>query len=160
MSRLQQSSFLLWSPDGVTQPVNSALQFGAQEPASFPFNLDGYATSTSFTSVPFRLWQVDKYGITFSTPAGSTAAGTIAFQACEDVPWHDDTTDANLVDWFPVYFIPGSGGAAANVFNYASGANLLNFKEPWCEYRYVRMVVVVSSGAGLFKTKINIKGVI
>jgi hypothetical protein len=158
MSRLTQSEFLLWSVDGYTQPVNSAIQFGSQNPASFPFNLDGYTISSSFVSAPFRLKQVDKYVIVLSAPASSTISATLQFQGCIDKPWHAETTDAGLQNWYPIYYVPQVGGSPTDIFTITSGAILNTFKEPDCDYQFVRLVMTVASGSGALTARISFKG--
>ena len=153
MSRLSPSIILVWSPDGVSLPVNDATQDGV----SFPLNLDGYVTSSTFTSVPVYLGNVDAYSLAFTCPSTGSPVGTVGLQACNDRPRLADQPDSKLANWIPLYFLPQGGSTPVSTQS-VSGATQVLFEELVCSYRWVRLVYTATSGSITATAKIQIKG--
>lgn len=112
-------------------------------------HLDGYSSAASFTSA--ALFVGASRALLLSILAIGTAVGTVKLQACNDA---SNTTSgperpsSALANWYDLTFT----GAV-------SGDTLVNFSDPDCTYRWVRVVYTRTSGTSTFTVRAQQKGI-
>lgn len=100
----------------------------------------------------YEIGNQEGYSLVFSTPAGSTAAGSLTLQASNDAlldnPNVNITPDPNAV-WVTV---SGTTNAVA------SGANTFLYNMSQVYYRFFRFTYTATSGTGTATTFVAAKG--
>lgn len=133
-------------------------------PAAAPNQLDGtVSVGAAIGTVPIWVKDLDAWGLSFSTPAGSTLVGTLTVQATCDRGMTEQTgaPDATLVNWQTIAVLdktsttPGTLVASKAI---ASGANVLLIEDMTVAYRWVRFLMAYTSGSGLVTASFQQKG--
>jgi hypothetical protein len=139
--------------------------------------MDGFeaAIGTSFFSVPIPMEQVDSWRLVFSCPATGTPTGTLSIQVSNDEVLNATLTpnsgDLPTAFWnaLPIF----SDGAATPQFSaqYAgtatptlafpavAGAATFVFDDNRCNYAWMRLSYVVTSGTMIPRAKTRLKGI-
>jgi hypothetical protein len=119
---------------------------------------DGYSTSASVISAPFFLGQSRGYSLQINITG--TCGGSIKLQASDDDVANRGAfqPDQHITTWNDI----GSPKLTDGTFQTSqtfSNATTLIFQDPNCFYRWMRMVVTVSSGTAVITAKCQFKGV-
>lgn len=146
LEKINKQFTFVWSPDGVTQPLNNNYN---QPLGIAALDLDGYANGTaSFTTVPVSVGGCDRYSVVFSCPSTGTPSGTFALQGCDDKSHRGEGggPDANLINWFPIELQIVTTGVWSSSFT-VSGQTQLTLIDPFVSYSWVRGVYTAASGS-------------
>ena len=120
---------------------------------------DGYTVTANMNSIPFYVGGSLGYTLVASCPSTGTPNGTIKLQGCIDHERiRDGHPDAALQNWFDLTLVDNTGASVTTAT--ISGASTIVFIENSCFYRFIRAVVVNTSGSMNLTITCQFKGIL
>lgn len=149
--------------DGYNNSIGSPASVPIGPSAPFDGYNDGYQTSTSFTTKPIDLGQINQFGALCSFLTGSTLAGTLALQVCDDDPGpnagNSGAPDVRFANWLTLTNANVSGSQIVAAATIVSGAVVVPFEYSLPGHRFIRFVFTRSSGTGVVSFAYTVKRV-
>lgn len=112
-------------------------------------SIDGYVSSTTFTSEPVFVGRIKMLSATLSCPSTGTPVGTVKLQGCNDRELNSEVPDSSLSNWFDITDLSAS----------VSSATVAALEDPDVCYRWVRLVYTRTSGSITATARIQVKGI-
>lgn len=136
--------------DGYRAPIGPSTKIGPEFSGTSPSL--GYSVTKSFTSKPIDVGNIQQFGATCAFLSGSTLAGTLELQVCNnpnapDGSQYPDTTAEWVVITAPT----------TSVVSITSGAKNIVYDYPLIGARWIRFSFTYSSGSGLVSFPYTVK---